>query len=83
MMLGNRHLHSHAHAHGHGLRHRHAEAELSYANVDRFSGSVDGGATGSVTDGHAPTVLAARTNASDEKPVSASSTNLIIAIGVV
>ncbi|KAI1257015.1 hypothetical protein MGN70_000053 [Eutypa lata] len=82
-MLGNRHLHSHAHAHGHGLRHRHAEAELSYANVDRFSGSVDGGATGSVTDGHAPTVLAARTNASDEKPVSASSTNLIIAIGVV
>lgn len=81
-MLGNRHLHSHSHAHGHGLRHRHAEAELSHASVDQSSGFVGGGATGLVADGHAPTLLAAR-GSLDEKPVTAASTNTIIAIGVV
>lgn len=77
-MLGSRHLHGHSHA----LRHRHLQAELSYPDVDQSSQFVHGAATGSILDGHGPALLAAR-SVSDEKTAGgASTTNIIIGIGV-
>lgn len=58
----------HLHSHASGLHHRHLGAGMPH--VDRAS---------QFLDGNAATRLAAR---GDEKPVSASTTNMVIALGV-